>query len=99
LYIHTPFVSRIDAPFVRFSPFNGPNINLLEHPEINDPKYINFDATYFMMLTKDLPALFGIMVRLTNCKMLVRDFLEFDDWLHVICEPIVVKMYVGNDEH
>jgi hypothetical protein len=64
----------------------------LEHPEINDPKYIDFDATCFMMLTKDLPALFGIMVRPANCKVLVRNLPEFDDWLHVISEPIVVKM-------
>jgi len=71
----------------------------LEHPEINDPKYIDFDATCFMMLTKDLPTLFGIMVRPANCKVLVRDLPEFDDWLYVISEPIVVKMYVGSDEH
>jgi len=52
-----------------------------------------------MMLTRDLPTLFGIMVHPTNCKVLVRDLPEFDDWLHVTSDPIVVKMYVGSDEH
>jgi len=50
-----------------------------------------------MMLTRDLPALFGIMARPANRKVPVRELPEFDDWLHVIFDPIVVKVYVGND--
>ncbi len=99
LYAHTPFANAILAPFVRFPPLSGPCINLLEHPEINDPKYIDLDAGCFMMLTRDLPTLFGIMTRPTNRKVSVRDLQEFDDWLHVISNPIVVKVYVGSDEH
>jgi len=29
----------------------------------------------------------------------VKDLPEFDDWLHVISDPIVVKVYAGSDEH
>jgi hypothetical protein len=83
----------------QFPPLSGPCSNLLEHPEINDSKFIDLDAACFMMLTRDLPALFGIMVRPANRKVLVRDLPEFNDWLHVISDPIVVKVYAGTDEH
>jgi hypothetical protein len=66
---------------------------------VNDPNFINLDADCFMMLTIDLPALFGIMARLANRKVLVRDLPKFDIWLHVISDPIVVKVYAGSDEH
>ncbi len=29
----------------------------------------------------------------------MKDLPEFHDWLHVIFDPIVVKVYVGSDEH
>ncbi len=66
---------------------------------MNDLDFIDLDAACFMMLTKDLPALFEIMARPANRKVPVRDLPEFDDWLHVISDPIVVKVYVGSDEH
>jgi hypothetical protein len=66
---------------------------------VNDPNFIDLDAACFMMLTRDLPTLFGIMARPANRKVPVRDLREFDDWLHVISDPIVVKVYAGNDEH
>ena len=47
------------------------------------------------MLTSDLPALFGIMGRPVNRLVPVRDLPEFEDWLHVISDPIVVRVYVG----
>jgi hypothetical protein len=50
------------------------------------------------MLTRDLPALFGIMACPANRKVPVRDLPKFDDWLHVISDPIVVKVYAGSDE-
>jgi hypothetical protein len=40
---------------------------------------MNLDAAYFMMLMKDLPTLFGIMLYLANQNVLVKDLLEFDD--------------------
>jgi hypothetical protein len=52
-----------------------------------------------MMLTRDLPALLGIMARPVNRKVPVKDLPEFDDWFHVISDPIVVKVYAGSDEH
>ncbi|KAH9569633.1 hypothetical protein CY35_02G000700, partial [Sphagnum magellanicum] len=67
--------------------------------DINDPDFIDLDAACFMMLTRDLPALFGIMARSVNRKVSVKDLLEFHDWLHVISDPIVVKVYAGSDEH
>ncbi len=51
------------------------------------------------MLTKDLLTLFGIMIHMANQKVPMKDLLEFDDWLHVISNPIVVKVYVGSDVH
>jgi hypothetical protein len=99
LYTCTPFASAIPAPLVQFSPLNGPCTNLLKHPKINDPKYINLDAICFMMFTKDLSALFGIMACSANRKVSVRDLPEFHDWLHVISDPIMVKVYAGSDEH
>jgi len=95
LYVRTPFVSIIDVPLVRFSPLKRPCTNLLEHSEINDPKYIYLDAACFVMLTRDLLALFGIMARLAKRKVLVRDLPEFDDWLHVISDSIVVRCMWG----
>ncbi len=64
---------------VRFPPFSVSCINLLKHSKINDSKYMNLDAAYFMMLMKDLPTLFGIMLYLANQNVLVKDLLEFDD--------------------
>jgi len=71
----------------------------LEHLDVNDLDFIDLDAACFMMLTRDLLALFGIMARPANRKVPVRDLPEFDDWLHVISDPIVVKVYAGSDEH
>jgi len=45
-----------------------------------------------------LPALFGIMARPVNRKVSMKDLPEFDDWFHVISDPIVVKV-AGSDEH
>ena len=50
-----------------------------------------------MMLTGDLPDLFGIMARPANRKVKIRDLLEFSDWLHVISDPIVVRVFGGSD--
>jgi hypothetical protein len=71
----------------------------LEHLDINHLDFIDLDAACFMMLTRDLLALFGIMTRPANRKVLVRDLPEFNDWVHVISNPIVVKVYVASDEH
>ena len=51
-----------------------------------------------MMLTMDLPSMFGIMTRPTNRLISVRDAEQFDDWLHVILNPVVVRVYAGEGE-
>ena len=38
------------------------------------------------------------MARLANRKVRVKDLQEFDDWLHVISDPIVVKVYTGSSK-
>lgn len=51
------------------------------------------------MLTVDLPALFGIMACPACRKIYVRNPQEFREWLYVIFDPIVVKVFAGsNDE-
>ncbi len=64
LYVCTPLVSTIHVALIQFFPFSAPCINLLKHHEINDQKYVDFNGACFMMLMKDLPALFEIMVHL-----------------------------------
>ncbi len=46
---------------------------------MNDPDFIELDAACFMMLTRDLLALFGIMARPANRKVSVKDLPEFND--------------------
>jgi hypothetical protein len=79
LYPCTPLANAIRVPLVQFPPLSGPCTDLLEHPDVNDPNFIDLDAACFMMLTRDLLALFGIMARPANWKVPVRDLLEFDD--------------------
>lgn len=63
---------------------------------VNLPRYIDLNTACFMMLTEDLPELFGVMARPANRKVRLRDLSEFDDWLHVISDPIVVRVYAGD---
>ena len=44
-----------------------------------------------------LPELFGIMARPANRRVKIRDLVEFSDWLHVVSDPIVVRVYAGRD--
>jgi len=39
------------------------------------------------------------MAHQANRKVPVRHLPEFDDWLHMISDPIMVKVSAGNDEH
>jgi hypothetical protein len=39
------------------------------------------------------------MAHRANQKVSVKDLSEFHDWLHVISDPIVLKVYAGSDEH
>lgn len=51
------------------------------------------------MLTKGLLALFGIIGCPTKKWIKVKDLKEFSGLIHVISDPIVVKVYEGNDQH
>ncbi len=92
LYLRTPLASAIPVSLVQFPPLSGPCTDLLKHPDINHPDFIDLDAACFMMFTRDLPTLFGIMARPANRKVSVKDLPEFHDWFHVISDPIVVKV-------
>jgi hypothetical protein len=99
LYARTPLARAIHVPLVQFPPLSGPCTNLLEHPDVNDPDFIDFDAACSMMLTRDLLALFGIMAHPANRKVPMKNLSKFNDRLHMISDPIVVKVYIGDDEH
>lgn len=64
---------------------------------MNDPTCEDLDAACIMMLTSDLPDLFGITARHAKRSVKVRDFVEFNDWLHVISDHVVVRVYAGNN--
>ena len=49
------------------------------------------------MLTLDLPGLFGSMARPANRRVKIKDLVEFSDLLHIISDPIVVRIYAGRD--
>jgi hypothetical protein len=82
---------------VRFPPLSDfAEAAQVHDPQINRPEDMDLDSACLMMLTQDLPAVFGIMIRPANRK--VKDLPEFDDWLHVVSDPIVVKVYAGSTD-
>lgn len=98
LFSPYPWVPPTTTRLVRFPPLVGPCTDPLEFEDVNDPDHLDLDAACFMMLTRDLPDLFGIMARPANRKVKIKDLPEFSNWLHVISDPIVVKVFVGSDE-
>jgi hypothetical protein len=63
--------------------------------EINNPQHMDIDVASFMMLSQDLPMLLGSMIRPGNRKVRIRDFEGFEDWLHVILDPVVMRIFAG----
>jgi hypothetical protein len=61
-----------------------------------DRNDIDVDKTNFLMLTKDLLKFVGFITRPANRKVKVHDLDEFKYWLHVIFDPVVVKVYAGD---
>lgn len=61
--------------------------------DINNPRSMDLNMTCFMMLTSDLFNLIGLIASLANCKVKVKDMEKFKDWMHVIFDFMVVKMY------
>lgn len=83
----------ISARIVRFLLLCGPHI---ENPVANDPNTLDLDVACVTMLSLDLPTLFGIMA-LPACRRIpVMDLPEFSDWLHVISDHIVVRVFAGS---
>lgn len=97
VYAHRPLSSHTGVALVRFPPLLGPCVDSHLFPEVNDPEHLDLDAACFMMLTLDFPDLFGCMARPANRKVKVRDLPEFSDWLHVISDPVVVRVFGGSD--
>lgn len=52
----------LPAELERFPPLKGAYTFIDAHPHINDLFGLDMDAACFMMLTRDLPSLFGIIV-------------------------------------
>jgi hypothetical protein len=66
---------------------------------VNNPSGMDLDAACIMMLTLDLLDLFNVMARPTNHRVKTKDLVEFNDWLYVISDPVVVRVYAGNDSN
>lgn len=50
------------------------------------------------MMTLDLLELIGVIACSMNHKVKVKDLDKFNDWLHVIYDIVVIKIYVGNND-
>ncbi len=61
--------------------------------------YVDLDAICFMMFIKKNLTLFGIMAHLTNQNVIINNLPKFDDWFHMIFDPLVMKVYNENDVH
>ena len=81
----------------RFAPSVGHSDRFTHDQELNHPSTMDLDVVCFCMLTRDLPELFKIMVRPANRRVKIRDLVEFSDWLHVVSDPIVVRVYAWRD--
>jgi hypothetical protein len=82
----------------RVPPVVGPAADLEQFPHVNDPTCMDLDAACIMMLTLDLPDLFGTMARPANRRVKIRDEPEFADWLHVVSDPVVVRVFAGHSD-
>ena len=51
-----------------------------------------------MMLTRDLPDLFGIVACPANKRVKVRHLPQFSHWLHVISNHVMVRFYASSSE-
>lgn len=79
------------APYGTTHPVGPPRSG----PSDVDSSRVDVDAACIMMDVRDLPVLIGEIVRPAKRRVLVRDSKHFQDWLHVISDPVVVKVYAG----
>ena len=59
---------------------------------------MDIDVAYFFMLSQNLSLLLGAIIRPANRKVRLRDFEGFRNWLHVISDPVVIKVYTGETD-
>ena len=98
VFPRVPLARPMAGNLPRFAPNVGPSDPFAHDAELNHPSRMDLDAACFCMLTRDLPELFGIMARPANRRVKIRDVPGlFDDWLHVVSDPIVVRVYAGRD--
>lgn len=101
VYAPAPLPRQTQNPTPAVVPFpplvRGPCIDPALFPRNPNPGHLDLDGACFMMLTSDLPGLLGIVARPAYRKVKVRDLPEFGDWLHVISDPVVVRVFAGSD--
>ena len=73
VYASTALTMPVSSVLNGFLPLVGPAIDLSESIDINNPERMNIDATCILMLTLVLLDLFGIMARLANRGVKIRD--------------------------
>ena len=81
-----------------FRPTVGQFADARELGDINNPQGMDVDAACFFMLSHDLPLLLGAIIRPGNRKVKIRDVEGFGDWLHVVSDPVVVRVYAGETD-
>lgn len=84
MWQRNPIKMSAGEQLTRFGPRVEPCTDLDQHPYLNDPKYMNVDLASFMMLTGDLPALFGRIGRPIYRKIKIKDLKELACSIHVI---------------
>nr|PNR59185.1 hypothetical protein PHYPA_001976 [Physcomitrium patens] len=60
------------------------------------PSDVDVDVVYFMVNVRDLPGLLGEIARPAKRRIHVRDLEYFQTWLHVISDPVLVKVNAGD---
>jgi hypothetical protein len=94
----TPPSSRPCDHLQSFRPTVGSFPNDRELGDINNLQHMDVDNAWFFMLSQYLPLLLGAIIRLDNCKVRIREFEGFGDWLHVILDLVVVRIYAGETD-
>nr|PNR33687.1 hypothetical protein PHYPA_023503 [Physcomitrium patens] len=57
---------------------------------------VGVDAMCFMLNVHDLSSLFGEIIHLVKRRIHVRDLEYFQTWLHVIFDPVLVKVNISD---
>lgn len=63
----------------------------------NDPRRHDLDVVCINMCTLDLLLLLGNIARPIIRQIVIKDHDSFNNWIHVIFDPVVVKIYEENN--